>query len=35
MKKTERILIALVVLAVCVWFLFPTIKWYGFVSAED
>ena len=35
MRKTERILIALVVLAICVWFLFPTIKWYGFVSAED
>ena len=35
MRKTERILIALVVFAVCVWFLFPTIKWYGFVSAED
>ncbi len=35
MKKTERILIAAVVLAVCVWFLFPTIKWYAFVSAED
>ena len=35
MRKLERILIALVVFAVCVWFLFPTIKWYGFVSAED
>lgn len=35
MKKTERILIAVVVIAICVWFLFPTIKWYGFVSAED
>ena len=35
MRKTERILIALVVFAICVWFLFPTIKWYGFVSAED
>ncbi len=35
MRKIERILIALVVFAVCVWFLFPTIKWYGFVSAED
>ena len=35
MKKTERILIAAVVLAICVWFLFPTIKWYFFVSAED
>ena len=35
MRKTERILIALVVLAICVWFLFPTIKWYGFVSSED
>ena len=35
MRKTERILIALVVLAICVWFLFPTIKWYGFVSVED
>ena len=35
MKKTERILIAVVVLAICVWFLFPTIKWYFFVPAED
>ena len=35
MKKTERILIAAVVLAICVWFLFPTIKWYFFVPAED
>lgn len=35
MKKTERILIALTVFAICVWFLFPTIKWYGFVSSED
>ena len=35
MRKTERILIASVVLAICVWFLFPTIKWYGFVSSED
>ncbi|MCR5443305.1 MAG: protein translocase subunit SecD [Sphaerochaetaceae bacterium] len=35
MRKTERILIALVVIAICVWFLFPTIKWYGFVPAED
>ncbi len=35
MRKLERILIALVVFAVCVWFLFPTIKWYGFVSSED
>ena len=35
MRKTERILIALVVIAICVWFLFPTIKWYGFVPSED
>ena len=35
MKKTERIFIALIVFAICVWFLFPTIRWYGFVSAED
>ncbi|MCQ2412961.1 MAG: protein translocase subunit SecD [Sphaerochaetaceae bacterium] len=35
MKKTERILIAVVAIAICVWFLFPTIRWYGFVSAED
>ncbi|MCF0262165.1 MAG: protein translocase subunit SecD, partial [Sphaerochaetaceae bacterium] len=35
MKKTERILIALVVIAICVWFLFPTIKWYLFVSPGD
>ena len=35
MRKTERILIAVVALAICVWFLFPTIKWYVFVSAED
>ena len=35
MKKTERILIAVIVLAICVWFLFPTIKWYFFVPAED
>ena len=35
MKKTERIIFALIVFAVCVWFLFPTIRWYGFVSAQD
>lgn len=35
MKKTERIIIAVIAIAICVWFLFPTIKWYGFVSAED
>lgn len=35
MKKTERIIIAVVAIAICVWFLFPTIKWYGFVSSED
>lgn len=35
MKKTERIAITVIVIAICVWFLFPTIKWYAFVSAED
>lgn len=35
MKKTERIVIAVIVTAICVWFLFPTIRWYGFVPAED
>ena len=35
MRKTERILIAVVVIAICVWFLFPTIRWYAFVSPED
>ena len=35
MRKTERILIAVVAIAICVWFLFPTIRWYAFVSPED
>ena len=35
MRKTERILIAVVTIAICVWFLFPTIRWYAFVSPED
>ncbi len=35
MRKTERIVIAVVVIAICVWFLFPTIRWYAFVSPED
>ena len=35
MRKTERILIAVVAIAICVWFLFPTIRWYAFVSSED
>lgn len=35
MRKTERILIAVVAVAICVWFLFPTIRWYAFVSPED
>lgn len=35
MKITERIMIALVAIAICVWFLFPTIKWYAMVSPED
>ena len=35
MKKAERIVIAAIVIAICVWFLFPTIKWYAFVSQED
>ena len=35
MRKTERILIAVLAIAICVWFLFPTIRWYAFVSPED
>ncbi len=35
MRKTERIVIAVVAIAICVWFLFPTIRWYAFVSPED
>ena len=35
MRKTERILIAVFAIAICVWFLFPTIRWYAFVSPED
>ncbi|MCF0238401.1 MAG: protein translocase subunit SecD [Sphaerochaetaceae bacterium] len=35
MKKTERILIGALVLGICVWFLFPTIKWYAFTSQGD
>ena len=35
MRKTERIMIAVVAIAICVWFLFPTIRWYAFVSPED
>lgn len=35
MRKTERILIAVIAIAICVWFLFPTIRWYAFVSPED
>lgn len=35
MNRTERIVIVLIVLVLCVVFLFPTFKWYGLTSSED
>lgn len=31
MKKRNRLVIVLLVVAMCCWFLYPTVKWYGFV----
>jgi len=33
--KTGRIFVVILVIAICLWFLYPTIQWYGFVSAQD
>ncbi|NLY08005.1 MAG: protein translocase subunit SecD [Spirochaetales bacterium] len=35
MKATGRIAIIVVVIAICIWFLYPTIVWYGSVSQAD
>jgi preprotein translocase subunit SecD len=34
MKKRNRLLIVLVVVLLCAYFLYPTIKWYGFVDRD-
>ena len=34
MKKRNRLAIVLVVVALSAYFIFPTIKWYGFVPQE-
>ncbi|MFA7108883.1 MAG: protein translocase subunit SecD [Sphaerochaetaceae bacterium] len=33
--KTGRIFIVILVIAICLWFLYPTIQWYSFVSEQD
>ncbi|MFA7189842.1 MAG: protein translocase subunit SecD [Sphaerochaetaceae bacterium] len=35
MKVAGRIAIVAIVIAICLWFLYPTIQWYGFVSPSD
>ncbi|MGP1418250.1 MAG: protein translocase subunit SecD [Sphaerochaetaceae bacterium] len=35
MKAAGRIAIASIAIAICIWFLYPTILWYGFVSPQD
>lgn len=35
MKVAGRIAIIAVVIAICIWFLYPTIQWYGAVSPAD
>ena len=35
MKKAERIAITVIVVAICLWFSFPTLKWYLFTTPQD